>query len=218
VEQLGWMWSAAGSRVSRSASQGSDSRSSTIDGCGQSSLESCASLSREPSSSRTCQDCGRPDCVTCWPTLPISGSMRSGRVSQQEKIRSAPTDGRTPEPLTSDDGSFSLLPTPTAQRYGSNRGGSAGRAGKERSSLDTLARRGLLPTPAVKGNRNRAGLTARSGDGLATAVGGTLHPRFVEWMMGLPRDWTVPATMTSEEIEAKRAMLRKKAKPRTRGE
>lgn len=200
-------------------------------------------------------------------------------MSQQEKIRSAPTDGRTPEPLTSAGDSFSLLPTPTAQRYGSNRGGSAGRAGKERASLDTLAKRWLLPTPVaslavngpsavgarqpsamlptplardwrgktaagreggpglcnvldakrpsarsvlptptVKGNHNRAGLTARSGDGLATAVGGTLHPQFVEWMMGLPRDWTVPSPMTPEEMAQKRAMLRKKAKRPTPGE
>lgn len=211
-------------------------------------------------------------------------------MSQQEKIRAARTDGRTPEPHTSGGVSFSLLPTPTAQRYGSNQGGSAGRAGKERASLDTLAKRGLLPTPVaslavngpsahgdgsptllgavgarqpsallmtptantgaagtrrqrsggptliaqvgakkpsarsvlptptVKGNHNKAGLTARSGDGLATAVGGTLHPRFVEWMMGLPCDWTVPAPMTAEEMAQKRAMLRKKVKRRTRGE
>lgn len=176
-------------------------------------------------------------------------------MSQQEKIRAARTDGRTPEPHTSGGASFSLLPTPTAQRYGSNQGGSAGRAGKERASLDTLAKRGLLPTPlardwrgktatwreggaglcnvldakrpvarsvlptpTVKGNHNKAGLTARSGDGLATAVGGTLHPQFVEWMMGLPCDWTVPAPMTSEEMAQKRAMLRKKVKRRTPGE
>ena len=192
---------------------------------------------------------------TLWsPIHRVPGSMRSGRVSQQEKIRAAPTDGRTPERPTSDGDSFSLLPTPTAQRYGSNRGGSAGRVGKERASLDSLARRGLLPTPVastgtsgsktrrsggptlrtavgarcpsrsvlptptVKGNHNKAGLTARSGDGLATVVGGTLHPRFVEWMMGLPCDWTVPAPMTAEEMAQKRAMLRKKAKPPTRGE
>ena len=176
-------------------------------------------------------------------------------MSQQEKIRSAPTDGHTQEPHTSGGVSFSLLPTPTAQRYGSNQGGSAGRAGKERASLDTLAKRGLLPTPVaslavngpsahgdgtptllgavgarqpsgrsvsatptVKGNHNKAGLTARSGDGLATAVGGTLHPRFVEWMMGLPCDWTVPAPMTDEEMAQKRAMLRKKVKRQTPGE
>lgn len=285
MKQLGLMWSAEDSLVSPSASPADGSHNSTSDGCGPSSLASSERSSQGSSSSRTCQGCGLPVCETCWPTLPISGSMRSGRVSQREKIRDARTDGRTPELLTSDDGSFLLPPTPTASRYGANRGGSAGRVGKERASLETLARRGLLPTPVaslsvngptkhgdgsptllgavgakmpsgllptplardwrgptaagrqggpglcnaleakrpsakrpsallptptVKGNHNRAGLTERSGDGLATAVGGTLHPRFVEWMMGFPMDWTVPSEMTEADVKQKRASLRRK--------
>ncbi len=47
------------------------------------------------------------------------------------------------------------LPTPTAKRYGTNKGGSAGRVGKERLSLDTMARRGLWPTPVVDDSVNR---------------------------------------------------------------
>ncbi len=71
----------------------------------------------------------------------------------------------------------------------------------------------MLPTPTVTGNNNRKGLSAQSGDGLATAIGGTLHPRFVEWMMGFPGDWT-RALLTVTEAKAKRAMLRR----RTAGE
>jgi len=83
----------------------------------------------------------------------------------------------------------------------------------------------LWPTPTVDGNYNKAGLSAKSGDGLATAVqvwptpaardyrhpnalpysergggtkgeqlpnavGGALNPTFVEYLMGLPKDWT----------------------------
>ena len=76
----------------------------------------------------------------------------------------------------------------------------------------------LWPTPTVRGNHNRAGLSPTSGDGLATAVrmwatptaherthsprpvhhgeqlanqvGGTLNPTWVEWLMGLPAEWT----------------------------
>jgi hypothetical protein len=48
----------------------------------------------------------------------------------------------------------------------------------------------MWPTPTIDGNYNRAGASPKSGDGLATAVGGSLNPTFVEWMMGLPRDWT----------------------------
>ena len=49
---------------------------------------------------------------------------------------------------------------------------------------------GLLPTPTEDGNYNRKGASPTSGNGLATVVGGPLNPRFVEWMMGLPDDWT----------------------------
>jgi DNA (cytosine-5)-methyltransferase 1 len=42
-----------------------------------------------------------------------------------------------------------LLPTPTAQSYGSNQGGAAGRSGKNRASLQTLALQGRLPTPTA---------------------------------------------------------------------
>lgn len=66
-----------------------------------------------------------------------------------------------------------LLPTPTAARYGSGQNGDPrdgrGRyAQKGKPSLYTRAARGLLPD----GGR------------------GPLHPRFVEWMMGLPQGWT----------------------------
>ena len=65
-----------------------------------------------------------------------------------------------------------LLPTLTASRYGSNQGGSAGRTGPVRLSLEAL-----LPTLTVKGNYNRAGLSATSGDGLITALLPTLCAR-----------------------------------------
>jgi len=53
-----------------------------------------------------------------------------------------------------------LLPTLTAQSYGSNRGGSAGREGQPvRPSLNTLA-------------------------------GGPLNPTWCEWFMGFPEGWT----------------------------
>jgi len=48
----------------------------------------------------------------------------------------------------------------------------------------------MFPTPTVNGNNNRKGLSKTSGDGLATRVGGMLNPAWVEWLMGLPIDWT----------------------------
>lgn len=44
-------------------------------------------------------------------------------------------------------GSLPNLPTPTAQSYGSNRGGAAGRTGKVRHSLQSMASQNNWPTP-----------------------------------------------------------------------
>ena len=70
----------------------------------------------------------------------------------------------------------------------------------------------LWATPTVKGDHNRAGMSDKSGDGLATMaasfrpvlqtyqVGGvsshprrSLNPLFVEWLMGWPPRWTLLA-------------------------
>lgn len=169
-----------------------------------------------------------------------------------------------PERATSAIDSSSLLPTPSASPYGTNKGGAAGRAGPERPSLDERASRGMLPTPTCNEStyqRDRNGnvypsllglaklgalptptahlskeggfpaegtlhtptltwtglstlgllptptatladkggrLTprkSREGGTLIEALSargavGSLHPQFVEWMMGLPAGWT----------------------------
>lgn len=53
-----------------------------------------------------------------------------------------------------------------------------------------MTRRGLLPTPTIKGNYNRKGASPTSGDGLATVADGPLNPLFLEWLMGFPAGWT----------------------------
>lgn len=59
----------------------------------------------------------------------------------------------------------------------------------------------VLPTPTVKGDYNRRGLSQKSGDGLMTVLrrhldgrplGRKSFRRFREWMMGYPIDWTRP--------------------------
>lgn len=79
-----------------------------------------------------------------------------------------------------------MLPTLTAQTYGTNRGGSAGRVGETRGSFQTLAK--MLPM-----------LTARDSKGIGTRrnnlpreAGGHLSPTFCEWFMGAPIGWTEP--------------------------
>ena len=81
-----------------------------------------------------------------------------------------------------------LLPTPKASD-----GKRAGRTGGEEfgrhRTMAGMAKLGTIPTPTVKGNYNRAGSSPAAGDGLATAMGGTLNPRFVEAIMGFPIGW-----------------------------
>lgn len=91
-----------------------------------------------------------------------------------------------------------LLPTPNA-RYRSGHATALGPEGqKQQRGLREVARAGLIPTPTVKGNYNRAGCSPTSGDGLATAMGGTLNPCFVEAIMGMPEGWTdVPLPVTA---------------------
>ncbi len=108
------------------------------------------------------------------PTLTASGAERGGRGDLLAVMR-----GR---PMKHHD--VRLLPTLTTNPHHSS-----GNHGGERKSLATTVRR--LPTLTVRGNHNRAGLSAKSGDGLATRIGsGPLNPTWCEWLLGLPDGWT----------------------------
>jgi hypothetical protein len=93
-----------------------------------------------------------------------------------------------------------LLPTATANSYGSCQGGSAGRDGqKNRPSLHTMAKRNLWPT-ATSVSGNNVGRLDEWGGSRSRAVmrtlvspeeiGGPLNPEWVEWFMGWPIGWT----------------------------
>lgn len=62
------------------------------------------------------------------------------------------------------------MPTPSAQTYGSNKGGSAGRVGLERLSLESMATRGLWPTPGAADNGVTPKVFARGNPSLTAAV------------------------------------------------
>lgn len=62
------------------------------------------------------------------------------------------------------------------------------------------------PTPTVKGNYNKAGKWAKSGDGLATAVQkvegrGRLNSAWIDWLIGLPIDWTANAPLAMQSYQ-----------------
>lgn len=123
-------------------------------------------------------------------TLPKWGMMRNGEL--WERITSVPRIGETGSgssamwqtPTADESGGLRaghwnsrfepklsaqvLLPTPTASAYGTNQSTSSG--SQVRPSLQTMARHDLWPTPIVTGNYNRADLSKKAGNGLATAV------------------------------------------------
>jgi hypothetical protein len=103
-----------------------------------------------------------------------------------------------------------LLPTLTAASYGT--GGNGIRKGTQKQvlSVQTMARRGLLPTITVKGNYNKVGLSSRSGDGLITwlwknGVAGQLNPDWADLYMGYPPGWTVCEAWAMPWFPRKRA-------------
>lgn len=105
-----------------------------------------------------------------WPTPNIPNGGR--QMSLEGVVRKGMTDkGKRQVDL----GSVARhWPTPSAQSYGINQGGAAGRTGPKRESLEYASR----SLPARQTSKPGAKPTRR------------LNPRFVEWLMGWPIGWT----------------------------
>ncbi len=134
-----WTWSLRDFRASRCRSQASDLASRTRAGSGTTCGESLATWEPTTCSWRTCPGSSRRGSRRSSATWPRAGGLRSGTAFLRQPSA----------PLTAETASSSLLPTPAAQSYGSNRGGAAGRVGPVRHSLESLAKQGLLPTPTA---------------------------------------------------------------------
>lgn len=149
--------------------------------CGLSLPGSSKSSALDGSLSKTSPAALSDGSIKCDHTWEGSAMKRYRSLSQRKMS----------ELLTSGAGS-SLLPTPSASRYGSNKGGAKGRTRKERPSLDTLAKRGLLATPTATANQLSPSMTKWPGCKAWQAIHppGPLLPSFVEWMMGFPTDWS----------------------------
>ena len=76
------------------------------------------------------------------------------------------------------------FPTPTASRHED----CLSERKRHTPSLDSYV--AMFPTPTVFGNNNKKRASKKSGNGLATVVGGKLNPTWVEWLMGFPLGWT----------------------------
>lgn len=171
---------ASRARISRRPDEKPDSPARDR-GSGASLPASSVNFSPGSSSSRTPGTGGARGCLSCGAISDNSGTPAC--LYECEPL--------TLGPLTSDHDA-SLLPTLTASSYGYNAGGA--KSGRKRLSLQSLARNGLLPTLTIRGNYNRAGATSKSGDGLATVLGGLMNPTWLEWFMGFPLEWTESAS------------------------
>lgn len=204
--------SAAGSRARTSASQARAPvlLASAAD-YGVSSLESSATFDRASSSWRTSQHCLVEGMARFSETWPRSGTTRNGTAYLLPPLAR----------LTAATESGSLLPTPTASdAYGAGSRNTAtskahpglsltdwarGDGGGGRGGAPKARRAGsLLPTPRATEWKGTGPIGSKSHSHRlsrgyldatmqeATGTSGRLNPRFVEWMMGFPLDWTDP--------------------------
>lgn len=167
-----WISSLAGSPVRTSRTPGNEpgSTESGAD-CGSSTPGSSPRFALDTSSLRTSPRSSGAASIAFSPPLPRWGSMRSGVVSAR------PTwERRTVESESS------FWPTPSASSYGTNQGGSAGRVGIVRASLETLGR--TWPAGPQVPRNSIAGLST-------CECARTLNPRFVESLMGWPEGWSI---------------------------
>lgn len=118
---------------------------------GQSSPDSFARYDHDSSSWRTRQACLVSGWAEFSETWPRSGMTRNGTAFRLPPLT-----------LITRETASGLLPTPTAQGF--SRMSSAGGSNARKKWVR------MLPTLTVRGNYNRKGLSAKSGDGLATVL------------------------------------------------
>ena len=142
-------------------------------------------------SSRTSKDTSRLDSTASSATWKKMVTTQRGDYSQRLKSVRHTSGSES-----------SYLPTPSATSYGNNQGGAAGRTGKVRHSLESMARHNLWPTPRASeykdcgpvGSKShthmdkRSYLCAKAKD--PDQPSGLLNPTWVEWLMGVPTGWT----------------------------
>jgi hypothetical protein len=139
-------------------------------------IDSLKNVSPRSSSSKTSRQL-EPVALKKWSGhLPSSGMTVDGQLFQPKKLAPA---------TSANDGSY--LPTMTAVNYGHNQSNS--KNAKRRASLQSMASRGLLPTPMARDWKGSGGANRESPD-LSFTMGGALNPQFVEELMGYPSEWT----------------------------
>jgi hypothetical protein len=141
-----WILSLAASRARTSAPlELAQESTASARGSGASTLASFARFDPATSSWRTAQRSLFEDSTACSPIWPRSGWMRSGMCGER------PTSAR---PMSGPGCSSSPdYPTPSASSYGTSQNGINGKDGMFKRpsagtpSLETMARKGMFPTP-----------------------------------------------------------------------
>ena len=105
-------------------------------------------------------------------------------------------DGQPVRPSLDTMAAMGLLPTPTSGDSRNSRNATAARSAPDSKhhggwTLSDVAYAGLLPTPTKADAERTSDTYCRGNPTLHGAVGGKLHPQFVEWMMSFPIGWTV---------------------------
>lgn len=132
-------------------------------GYGQKWLGSLGKYDPATHSLKTAQHSLFEDLTECSPTLPRSGLMRDGELWELPTLAH-----RT---AASESGFWA---TPAASD--SQRGGTITPAMTGQSLVQMVNTPEYWPTPTVCGNYNRKGVSANSGDGIATAVSQRMYP------------------------------------------
>jgi hypothetical protein len=147
-----------------------------------------------------------------WPTATAADAKSSGSLaySTESGRHSGETLTDAAKAWTTPLAEFALYPTPTAQSYGTNQGGAAGRTGKVRPSLEQISRSfPLFETTGEDGDgcsNDGHGSPPPSGPdyvwvmrfmeemrvGNARVGNAMLNPAFVSWLLGAPWWWMQP--------------------------
>lgn len=172
-----------------------------VRGFGSSTSESSENCGPDSALSRTSRQVQKDGCARCEGTCTLSDTQRlpsrflpptSAPHTSDDESSLLPTLTRKANLLSPTMQKWpagDLLPTLTAQAYGSNQGGAAGRVGEPRLSLQSMASKGLLPT-LIRRDENGPGLShTKGGRDLPTEVGGHLSADWSRWFMGFPVGW-----------------------------
>lgn len=205
-----WIASLVASPARTSATPVSEPGSTaSAQGSGPSSHESSTRFALDLSQLKTSRRSKAGASTASSVTLPRSGSMRSGCVSERPTWAPLTAENGSsswPTPVASDNENRNTghspshgttrgktlageamsreWPTPSSSSYGTNQGGAAGRSGPVRPSLDTLAR--LWPTTTMDARASGASYPTTA----THQQGTTLTDAAVrQWATPTSRDW-----------------------------